>query len=119
MLYFGPESYNKIRYMDAEKTLLEAQLKRIITKLFKDFLIIAEDIRQDHLAVLSDMKQFPQELLVKWNYLDLAKYSRIRKKVLDAGNDSIREVKSALDHFDIVLNPKIDENPENPPLLDR
>jgi len=90
--------------MDSEKAVLEAQLKRIITRLFKDFLNIADDIRQDHLAVLTDMKQFPPELLSRWNYLDLPKYSRIRKKVLDGGNDAIREMQAILDSFEISLD---------------
>jgi hypothetical protein len=89
--------------MDSEKALLEAQVKRIITKLFKDFLIITDDIRQDHLGVLAEMKQFPPEFLTKWNYLDLAKYSRIRKKILDGGNDSIREISELMSRFEISV----------------
>lgn len=86
-----------------EKILLESQLKRIITKLFKDFLIIAEDIRQDHLAVLAEMShQFPPETIKRWNYLDLPKYSRIRKKTLDNANDAIREMSTLLNLFDIT-----------------
>lgn len=82
------------------KALLEAQLKRIVSRLFKDFLNITEDIRQDHLAALSDMKQFPPEFLARLNYLDLPKYSRIRKKVLDSGNDAIREMQGIIEDFD-------------------
>ncbi len=89
--------------MESEKALLEAQLKRAITRLFKDFLVIIDDIRQDHLGVLSEMKQFPPELLLRWNYLDLAKYSRIRKKVLDQGNDTIRTAAELLGDFEVSL----------------
>ena len=87
-----------------EKALLEAQLKRIITRLFKDFLVIADDIRQDHLATLADMKGFPEEVKLRWNYLDLGKYSRIRKRVLDQGNDAVREMQTVLDSFGISLD---------------
>ena len=91
----------------ADKAMLEAQLRRIITKVFKDSLVIAEDIQQDHLAVVSEIgKQFPPELLRRWNYLDLPKYSRIRKKILDSGNDALREMKSVLDNFSVTIDNK-------------
>lgn len=88
--------------MDArEKVLLEAQLKRLITKVFKDSLVVLEDIRQEHLAATHKTQgQFPPEFLVQFNYLDLAKYSRYRKKVLDTGNDALREMQSILSDFD-------------------
>jgi hypothetical protein len=84
--------------------LVETQLKRIITSLFKNFLVIVEDIRQDHLQTVADMShEFPPEILQKWNYLDLPKYSRIRKKVLDDGNEKIREITTLLNSFDINI----------------
>lgn len=90
-----------------DKMFLETQLKRVITNLFKGFLVVAEDIRQEHLGVVSEISaQFPSELLTKWNYLDLPKYSRIRKKILDSGNDAIREVNTILNDFEITLNNK-------------
>jgi hypothetical protein len=86
----------------SDKELLEEQLKRIITKLFKDFLVLTEDVRQDHLIVINDIsKQFPPEFVQKWNYLDLPKYSRLRKKILDAGNDAVRETQAVISNFKI------------------
>lgn len=88
--------------MESDKVILEAQLKRTVTKLFKDFLVLAEDIRQDHLLVLSEISsQFPQELLTRWNYLDLPRYSRLRKKVLDSGNDALRDIQMILENFSV------------------
>ena len=88
--------------MDArEKELLESQLKRLITRVFKDALVVLEDIRQDHLSVVHKIQgQFPPEFVGQFNYLDLGKYSRHRKKVLDAGNDALREMQSILSDFD-------------------
>lgn len=86
----------------SDKELLENQLKRIVTRMFKDYLVLLEDVRQDHLAVLSSISsQFPSEFLDKLNYLDLPKYSRLRKKVLDSGNDALREICSILEDFTI------------------
>jgi Icc-related predicted phosphoesterase len=95
--------------MDSQdRALLEQQLKRIITKLFKDFLVISEDVRQDHLVVMNDISlQFPAELVQRWNYLDLPRYSRLRKKILDAGNDSLREMHSILDNFSVTLDNRV------------
>ena len=92
--------------MDSQaKTVLENQLKRIITKLFKDYLVIIEDVKQDHLSVVSGLAtQFPPEFIQQWNYLDLPRYSRIRKKVLDSGNDALREMSTVLDDFSISLD---------------
>jgi len=87
--------------------MLENQLRRIITKLFKDCLVIHEDIRQEHLRVIADLsRQFPPELINKWNYLDLPRYSRYRKRVLDSGNDAVREMQSVLDDFRISRDNK-------------
>lgn len=88
--------------MEHEQKILEAQLKRIITQLFKNCLTIVEDIRQDHLAVIVSLeKQFPEQMVRQWNYLDLGQYSRVRKKVLDSGNDAIREMQTVINDFDI------------------
>ena len=94
----------------SDSELLEVQLRRMVTKLFKDFLVITEDIRQDHLAVIGSCSgQFPPEMTQRWNYLDLPRYSRIRKKVLDAGNDTLREMHSILEQFDIKLTKSTEE----------
>lgn len=88
-----------------EKEILEAQFKRIITKLFKDFLVILQDLQQEHLSVISDLqRQFPSELVKRFNYFDMPKYSRIRKKVLDTSNDAIREGSELLKPFNVTLN---------------
>lgn len=80
--------------------LLESQLKRGITKLYKEFLDQLEDIRQEHLRVMFEIKdQFPPDFIAKLNFLDLKTYSRVRKKVLDAGNDCIREMQSVVNDF--------------------
>lgn len=88
--------------MEKEKEILENQLKRVITSLFKNFLVSADDIRQEHLAVLSKVEgQFPKEFIENLNYLDLPRYSRLRKKILDSGNDSLREIHTILEDFSV------------------
>lgn len=56
-----------------QKEILTFQNKRIVTQLSKQFLEILEDLQPDH--GISDEK-----------------YQRLRKRVLDRGNDAIREM---------------------------
>lgn len=91
----------------SEKTILEAQLKRIVTHLFKDFLVLLQDLQQDNfrnVAVLQ--KNLPIEISKSLNFLDFVKYSKLRKKVLDNGNDSLREIQTILQDFEISFNKK-------------
>jgi len=87
----------------AEKALVESQLKRIVTRLFKSFLVMLEDIRQNELLAISKNQQLPKEFLEQFNYLDFPTYSKLRKKVLDESNDAQREMALLLNNFDIKL----------------
>jgi hypothetical protein len=66
------------------KELLRFQINRQITNLYKQFLIILEDYPNDYPS-LSDA------------------YTKARKRVLDAGNGSIREIEELLENLDISL----------------
>ena len=68
------------------RDFVNLQIKNLITKLFKDNLTtIEEDL---------DSKQ-------------------TRKKILDNGNDTIREVQNLLDVFDFYINPERLESAKN------
>lgn len=66
--------------MSKEKDYLKFQLRRKITNLFKNFFFLLED-------------------------LDLGdeKYQKIRKRILDHGNDAIREIEEDINKFDIHI----------------
>tara|TARA_R100000008_G_C3586495_1_gene172829 strand:- start:1615 stop:1848 length:234 start_codon:yes stop_codon:yes gene_type:complete len=61
------------------------QVRRKVTNLYKNFLFILEDLEDSGL-------QIPDEV-----------YQKARKRVLDYGNDTIREIEENLDKFDIKL----------------
>ena len=61
------------------------QIKRNVTALFKQFLVTLEDIRADP------------------TNLSHATFDRYRKKVLDAGNDTIREIERNLERVKMTL----------------
>ena len=70
---------------EREKDFLKFQIRRKITNLYKRFLIILEDMCED-----------------QYNDHEEA-YQKARKKILDEGNDSIRELEENLDKFDVRL----------------
>ena len=73
--------------MDNGKTkdFLIFQLRRKIVNLYKNYLFILEDMKKDGYDI-------PEE-----------EYQRIRKRILDYGNDTIREIEENLENFDIEL----------------
>ncbi len=70
---------------EKEKEFLKFQLRRKVTSLYKDFLFILEDC---------DASSYN---------MDKDSYQRYRKRILDRGNDLIREIEEDLDKFDIRL----------------
>jgi len=86
------------------KDFLVKQIKRSITKLFKSQLTQLEDIQQDHLGSLSKVEDLVSEDFIKMiNFLGPERYGYYRKKTLDSGNETIREIEALLDNFEIRL----------------
>jgi hypothetical protein len=56
-----------------------------VVNLYKNYLFILEDLQKDGYNI-------PEE-----------EYQRIRKRILDYGNDTIREIEENLENFDIEL----------------
>lgn len=71
-------------------------IRKTITGLFKSFLIMLEDLEQDHLMYVEKLKKsLPQEYhsaITQADYLDEFKVEYLRKKILDAGNNCIRNM---------------------------
>ena len=77
-----------IKRRDLESKLQEYvqfQISRKITQLYKNFLFILEDLRANGYNITDE------------------DYQRARKRVLDHGNDSIREIEECLKDLDIRL----------------
>ena len=73
------------RLPNKEREFLKFQLRRKVTSLYKNFLFILEDL---------DSKAYN---------MDEESYQRYRKRILDHGNDLIREIEEDLDKIDIKL----------------
>ena len=89
-------------HSDQLKELLIFQINRGIVNLYKKYFLIIQDLKQEHEVLLEKVAQetspeFPQKI----DYFTEDKYNYIRKKILDAGNDSIRELEKTLEVIEV------------------
>jgi len=90
--------------MKSERELLEFQILRNITNLYKSFLILVEDLSEDHKLQFDKLKEALPEhekLLSQAEYLDDAQLNYLRKKILDNGNHVRREIFTCMENFNI------------------
>ena len=97
-------------HSDQLKELLTFQINRGIVNLYKKYFLIIQDLKQEHETLLEKVAQetspdFPQKI----DYFTEDKYNYIRKKILDAGNDSIRELEKTLEVIDVRFKEENDE----------
>ena len=94
-----------------DNVFLQAESKRIITKLFKGYLNSLEDIKFQHHTALERLKdQLSPEQIEILNYLDFYRYSMYRKRILDNGNETVRDLNNFLENFDFQLKDSISDN---------
>lgn len=90
--------------MDAKQTLSKKTSKSI-SFLFKQYLMLIEDLKFEHDQYLKKIKeQIPSEFhnsIDNANSFDEEKMSRIRKRVLDLGNETIRSMDSEISDFSV------------------
>jgi len=87
------------------KELLEFQINRNIINLYKSFLIMMEDMHDQHDNNFRKLKQaLPEEidLIDQADYWDDSRMDYLRKKILDKGNDSLREILGQLEQFNLT-----------------
>lgn len=86
-------------------SILEFSIKRNITNLFKDFLVILENIEQDHDEALNKLvKTLPpesQKQLYLADHFTDEKVEQIRKRILSRGNDAIRAIQQDMQNYSI------------------
>lgn len=90
--------------MDA-KGLLSQHSDVYIRGLFKEFLGILEDLREEHSANFDKLyNSLPEKyhaLVSMADYFDEDKFSWYRKKVLDFGNETLRNHSRNLENFQV------------------
>ena len=90
-----------------DSDIVRFQTHRIVTNFMKDVLTILEDLSEDHDTALCKLQDcLPAQFK---NYVDLADYfpeerfKKIRGRILDGGNEAIREIEAQLQNFDIKM----------------
>ena len=84
---------------------LAKRYQKAITSLFKDTLRIVEDMKADHDFHYTKLyENIPSEyhpILNSANHFDERKLKWIRKKILDSGNDALRNFQQELENFTV------------------
>lgn len=95
----------KMEYSVDPKDVLRFQLDRNVRLLFREQLMLLEDLGKEHDTALSKLNDaLPEQYR---HYLDLADYltpdrgQQLRKRVLDRGNDVLRNFEELLKQFEI------------------
>ncbi len=87
--------------------VLRFQQQRVITTLFRGFLETLEDVEADHnnaLGRLVDALPEDQKKLVDLaDYLTPEKGQQLRKRVLDRGNNALRELDALVNSYTISI----------------
>ena len=89
------------------KDFLSDRVNDSTKSLFKGFLVLLEDLHAENQIAFNKLKKnLPEHSLVidQANYFDKEKMQYLRKKILDLGNESIRESNSDLEKFTIKFN---------------
>jgi hypothetical protein len=83
------------------KDLLSFQIHRNIINLYKRYLNLVEDIQEEHINMLNKLNiKVDMETLKNVDYFDENKYNYMRKRILDLGNETIREIDKTLELFE-------------------
>jgi len=87
------------------KELLEFQINRNVVNLYKSFLIMMEDVHDQHSANFHKLKlALPDDvdLINQADYWDESRMDLLRKRILDKGNDALREIVGQLEQFELT-----------------
>lgn len=80
------------------KEFILFQINRNIILLYKRYLTLIEDIQEEHVNMLNKLNsKVDLQTLKNVDYFDENKYNYLRKKVLDIGNETLREIDKTLD----------------------
>ena len=88
-----------------DKEILSDRYEKHIKSLFKGFLHLLEDLNEEHNIHFTKLKlalpEMYHPLINQANYFDFEKMQYLRKRVLDLGNDSLRNQNEDLEKFTV------------------
>ena len=87
------------------KEFLAKKSSKSISQLFKQYLMLIEDLKFEHDQYVKKIKsEIPSEyhnIIDNADTFDEEKMSRIRKRILDLGNESIRSFDTEMNDFSL------------------
>ena len=90
---------------NSAKELLRFQTYKEITYLYKRYLTIVEDLREEYKGMIQKLEENVSEenqaLIRVANFLDENRFALIRKRVLDSGNEAIRAMEQQIEKFKV------------------
>jgi hypothetical protein len=88
-----------------DQFFLEKRYKQSITYIFKEMLKIVEDMKADHdfhyQKLYENIPQKYHSIINAANHFDKTKSAWIRKKILDSGNDCLRNFESEMENYTV------------------
>jgi hypothetical protein len=86
---------------DKLKSFVHFQIQRNVITLYKKYINLLEDMQEDHINMLNKLNsKVDLETLKNVDYFDENKYNYIRKRILDLGNETYREIEKTLEFLD-------------------
>jgi len=86
------------------KEYLTFQIHRNIVNLYKQHLVLLQDIAVEHNEMMQKLEHHvDKEILEDVNYLNKNKHNYYRKKTLDVGNEAIRDFEKSVENLKITL----------------
>ena len=90
--------------MDAKKSLARSSNEEV-SSLFKMMLLMVEDMKQDHnfhyQKLYDNIPEQYHPVINAANHFTEEKIAWIRKRILDYGNESIRNLQSEIDNYSV------------------
>jgi len=89
------------------KDMISFQVHRNVINLYKKYFEITEDLLREHKIFLGRIKKISlddtTESIDGLDYFTEERFNQVRKKILDAGNDAVREIDKTLEFVTINL----------------
>jgi hypothetical protein len=90
------------------KDYVSFQIHKSLVDLYKRYLNLIEDIQEDHKTMIEKLNnKIDSNTLKNIDYFDNNRYNYLRKKILDIGNNAIREIEK---NFEFIKMEFKDEN---------
>lgn len=105
-MFLGVKGYEEkgMKELDLKEYML-FHVHRNIASLFKSYLVITEDLQKEHEILLKKVEEeLGSDFAKNIDYFDSNKYTYIRKKILDTGNEILRDIDRHFDLVDVELN---------------